>query len=61
MKRSQPLWLMGEALLRSHVHALRSQLPALQRLDLEDNVVELRIQVEGRSHRLNFLIYEAGH
>ncbi|CAK9018060.1 unnamed protein product [Durusdinium trenchii] len=50
---------MGEVLLRSHLQALRSrEIKALQRLQLEDNVIELKLCVEGQAHRLNFLIYE---
>lgn len=63
---------MGEALLRSHVQALRKSFEALpprvvslQRLNLEDNVVEIKVSTEGatgsggRSWRMNFLIYES--
>lgn len=50
---------MGEALLRSHVQALRSSgIAALQRLQLEDNVVEMKLCTAGETRRLNFLIYE---
>lgn len=60
---------MGEALLRAHVQALRQRLEALpapvqvQRLVLEDNVVEFKVIPQGdvdsdRGKRLNFLIYE---
>lgn len=63
---------MGEGLLRSHVQALRKAFESLppcvasvQRLDLEDNVVEIKVSTdhvsasESKSWRLNFLIYEA--
>ena len=49
----------GETLLRSHVQALRaSGLAAVQRLQLEDNVLEMKLLIEGEIRRLNFLIYE---
>lgn len=58
---------MGERLLREHVQALRQKLDALpspapiQRLVLEDNIVELKVLPRGSDSgiRLNFLIYEA--
>lgn len=61
---------MGEAVLRSHIQVLRSRMSALpgpariQRLDLEDNVVEFKIVFDenpasDQGKRLNFLIYEA--
>jgi baculoviral IAP repeat-containing protein 6 len=61
---------MGEALLRSHVQALRQQLGSLPgparipRLVLVDNVVEFKVALESDSlsnavKRFNFLVYEA--
>ncbi|CAK9091855.1 Putative ubiquitin-conjugating enzyme E2 [Durusdinium trenchii] len=47
---------MGEVLLRSHL-----QVPGHVRWGMEagrDNVIELKLCVEGQAHRLNFLIYE---
>ncbi|CAE7271655.1 unnamed protein product [Symbiodinium microadriaticum] len=54
---------MGEQLLRAEVQALRERLSAhrtwLQRLDIEDNMIELKIAMQGNAHRLRFLVYEA--
>ncbi|OLP78582.1 putative ubiquitin-conjugating enzyme E2 [Symbiodinium microadriaticum] len=56
-------FLMGEQLLRAEVQALRERLSAhrtwLQRLDIEDNMIELKIAMQGNAHRLRFLVYEA--
>eukprot|EP00439_Symbiodinium_sp_Y106_P079920 s861_g18.t1 len=54
---------MGEQLLRAEVQAIRERLSAhktwLQRLDIEDNMIELKIAMQGNAHRLRFLVYEA--
>ncbi|CAE7665198.1 unnamed protein product [Symbiodinium pilosum] len=54
---------MGEGLLRAEVQALKERLCEhrgwLQRLDIEDNMIELKIVMQGRVRRLSFILYEA--
>ncbi|CAJ1344262.1 unnamed protein product [Effrenium voratum] len=48
---------MGESLLRAHVQALKGKVPQVQRMELEDNILELKVAASG-VYRLNFLVYE---